>query len=130
MKILIAFFGALILTSPISASALTFTVSGTIVSAEYDEPIQNENNAPITDLKDTQVLYQLGSGPIIICVTTPASSPTGGAHVRVDCNVPVLPGQESDVTFTAVAHDLTDNVSVPSIPVIKRIDRLAPKQIE
>lgn len=134
MKIIKTFsilVGALILLLPVSAMAIQFTVSGTIVTADYDEPTLNSNDTTISDLADTQVLYQIppAASPTV-CMTVPASAPTGGAHIHVDCTVPIIDGQEADVSFTAIAHDTSGNASIPSDPVVKRIDRLAPKKIE
>ena len=110
--------------------AVTVTPTGTILTVDYDEPTTNANSSPLTDLKETVVWYALGGQPAVVCVTTPASQPTGGGHLSVACTVPVLDGQEVEVTVTATAADLSGNRSLPSDPVIRRIDRLAPGKIQ
>jgi hypothetical protein len=63
-------------------------------------------------------------------VTTPATQVTGGVHRSVACTVPVIEGQEVDVTVTATAADISGNRGAPSDPVVTRIDRLAPGKIQ
>lgn len=120
--------GLALVSSP--AFAITFTPSGTIVSVDYDEPTTNADATPLTDLKDTQVFYQFPGQLAVVCVTTLASSAGGGGHVTTTCTVPVGPNQEVDVTFTAIAHDISGNASVASTPFVIRIDRLPPAQIQ
>lgn len=110
--------------------AVTVTPTGTILTVDYDEPTLNADGSLLTDLKETVVWYALGSQPAVACVTTPASQPAGGGHRSVACTVPVIEGQEVDVTVTAVATDLNGNRGVPSDPIVIRIDRLAPGKIQ
>ena len=83
----------------------------------------------MTDLQDTSVFYAFPAQSAVLCVPTPATAPTGGVHRSVACTVPVVEGQDVEVTVTATARDLNGNASAPSDPVVTRIDRLAPGKI-
>ena len=120
----------LIVVYALPAWAVTVTPTGTILTVDYDEPTTNANGTPLTDLKETVVFYAFPGLPPVLCVTTPATVQTGGAHRSVACTVPVTDGQEIDVTVIAVATDLSGNSGLPSAPVMIRIDRLAPATIQ
>lgn len=120
---------------PISGHALTVTVNGVEVTVTYTEPTENKCDpavgcstpAPLQDLSHTNVYFELASGggpqkqPDI-----PASTTAGGGPVSTTVTVPILEGQEDDVTFWATATDTSGNESDPSNSVVRRFDRLAP----
>ncbi|OQW34877.1 MAG: hypothetical protein A4E20_01485 [Nitrospira sp. SG-bin2] len=109
--------------------ALTATVSGTQVTLDYTEPSVNSDAAktPLVDLAKTTAYYLFpGAAAKVACGEKTASSPTGGQPRQILCLVPVSTGQEADVKFTVTATDLSGNEGPESIPVIKRIDKLAP----
>jgi len=134
-KILLIFMLVLFMAS--SAHALTFLVTGTEVSFEFTEPTTNDPPppllpTPLSDLSHTNVYFQIKSNnPALVTPPTkgqnlPASPPTGGGIKAGTVTVPVLEGQETDVTFWVTATDLSGNESLPSLKTIKRIDRLSP----
>ncbi len=128
---------ALVLFMVSLAHAMTFLVTGTEVSFEFTEPTTNDPPppllpTPLSDLSHTNVYFQIKSNnPALVTPPTkgqnlPASAPTGGGIKAGTVTVPVMDGQEADVTFWPTATDLSGNESARSIEVVKRIDRLAP----
>lgn len=105
---------------------MKFLVHGTQIDVEYNEPTQNTDNSPVTDLHHTSIYYDMGSGPVLV-VELPASLNTGGSLVQYSFIVPVTANQEANVNFWATASDSSGNESAPSEVITLRIDRLAPK---
>lgn len=114
----------ILLTLMGTAFALTADKTGTEVTIQYDEPTKNEDDSPLTDLDKTTIYYEDQS------VDVPASAPTGGGHIVQVVTVASQPHTERDISFTATATDDSGNESVPSVPVIVRVDELAPAQIQ
>lgn len=104
---------------------MKFTLHGTEIDAEYQEPTTNEDGSPLSDLAYTSIFYDMGAGPVNV-VDLPASLNTGGGIKNYTFNVPVLAKMESNVLVWATATDTSGNTSDPSVPVDVRIDRLAP----
>ncbi len=122
----ISFILALVLLMASPVFAITFLVTGTEVSFEFTEPSTNANAAPLLDLAHTNIYFQVGSSVPVKGPNLPALALAGGGIKAGTVTVPVLEGQEADVTFWATATDLAGNESAPSLKTIKRIDRLAP----
>ena len=120
----------LIVVYALPAWAVTVTPTGTILTVDYDEPSTNADGTPLTDLKETVVFYAFPGLPPVLCVTTPATTTTGGVHRSVACTVSVVEGQDVEITVMATARDLNGNAGAPSDPVVTRIDRLAPARIQ
>lgn len=112
------------------AFALDVTVTGTQVSFVYTEPSTNPDGSPLSDLRETRLYFQKENGTPEIGATVPASRPQGGGIISATLLVPVLQGQEANVTFWATALDLVGNESARSVSVVQRIDRLAPSAPE
>ena len=113
-----------------SAEAVTLTQTGAVLTVEYDEPTVNLDGSPLTDLAGTRVTYTVDGGAPVVGPLIPATAPTGGGHVVTQIHVPVQRGQEVAVSVTATAEDLDGNVSDPSDPVARRIDRNPPGKIK
>jgi hypothetical protein len=111
---------------PMSAYALTATVSGTQVQTDYTEPSTNATGTPLLDLAKTTTYYKIGTAARVKCDEKPASAPTGGQTRQSLCLVPVLANQEADVDIVVTATDTSGNESVESAAQRVRIDRLAP----
>jgi len=111
--------------APAVSHAFTATVTGAVVELAYEEPTVNTNGSALVDLDHTTIYYDMGSGPVE-AMQVPASAPTGGATILQAVSVPVVDGQEADVTFWATASDASENESDPSNTATERIDRLAP----
>ena len=112
------------------ARAMTVTVDGVTATVSADEPTANVPNVdgvvtPLDDLAAIEFRHDTGAGPIV-CATVPATSPAGGGTVSAPCAVPVRDKEVKLATFTAEAIDTSGNRSIPSDPVVKRLDRLPP----
>ena len=114
----------LLLASP--AWAITFTVSGSIVEGQYTEPTTNANGSALTDLAKTNVYYQIPGQSAVKGPNVPASALTGGGTITTSVTVPLVAGQEADVTFWVTASDTSGNESARSPETVERIDRLSP----
>lgn len=119
---------SLLLLFAVPAWAIDFTVSASIVTATYMEPTTNADTPPtaLTDLARTNVYFQIAGQPAVRGPNVPASALTGGGAITTTVTIPIGPNQQGDVTFWATATDLSGNESVPSVSVVRRIDRLAP----
>ena len=112
----------------VDAEALTLTLSGAELTVEYDEPTTNTDLTPLDDLAYTNVYSKVGTIAEVKHPNVPASRAAGGGHIVTKITVPVPAGTRTDVTVTVTATDSAEvpNESARSIPVTKRIDRLAP----
>jgi len=116
----------LLLGLPAAAAAITFTVTGSVVEARYSEPTTNADGSPLADLAHTNVFFQFPGQAPVKGPNVPASALTGAGAILTTVTVPVVAGQEADVTFWATATDTSANESVRSTEFVKRIDRLPP----
>jgi hypothetical protein len=105
---------------------MEFLANGTQIDTQYTEPTTNADGSPLTDLNHTSIFYDVGDGVPVNVVDLPSSLNTGGQQVSYSFMVPIVEGQEADVSFWATATDTSGNESAPSPVVIRRIDRLAP----
>ena len=123
---------AMIVAFAAPAMAIDFTVTGATLAVTYTEPSQNACGAPsptcpaLTDLSHTNVYVQVGSGPEIKQANIPATAAVGGGVINTTVTVPIVAGQEAIVTISATGTDLSDNESVKSASVTKKVDRLSP----
>ena len=108
----------------------TLLPTGIEYTVTYTEPTSNSDSTqtPLTDLGKTTIYYDIATDglPPIKAKTVSASSVLGGKVITQKVIVPILPGQESDVSFYATATDKSGNESIHSLPIIKRGDRLVP----
>lgn len=116
------------LVLPRPAGAITFTVTGSVVEASYTEPTTNADAAlsPLTDLAHTNVYHQVPGQSPVKAPNVPATALTGGGAIVTTVTVPIVAGQQADVTFWATATDTSGNESARSTEFIRRIDRLPP----
>ena len=111
----------------VPAMAVTVTVSGAELTITYNEPTENANNTPMTDIGWTNCYAQQIGGIVVKSADILASGPSGGLFVTCKVSVPVVAGQEIDVEAWGTSNDLSGNTSLETPKVIKRIDMLAPK---
>lgn len=84
---------------------------------------------PLTDLKETHVTYDKGTGEVE-CAREAATALTGGGSIQTTCSVPSQRFEVFDVGIRAYASDLGGEVSESSAPVQKHVDRRPPGQIK
>lgn len=104
---------------------MEFLVNGTRIDASYIEPTTNADDSALMDLHHTSIYYDIGDGAVNV-VDLPSSLATGGGQIAYSFIVPVVDGQEVDVSLWATATDNNGNESLPSSTIVKRVDRLAP----
>lgn len=121
------FVGAALASACEPAYALDVKATGAIVNMQYQEPTQNADGTPLSDLAFTSGYWAaMPNGSPMECVQTPASAATGGGTIQAACTVPILAGQEADFSFSVTATDHSGNASTPTPGVIVRLDFLAP----
>ena len=105
------------------------SITGNEFEVTYKEPILKSDGTPLTDLAKTTIYYDSGLGPIKVSDIL-ASGPNGGGQVVEKILVPIGEDTEQAVSIWCTATDLSDNESIKSPLVVKRLDRLAPGGIE
>ena len=104
---------------------VTLAPSGN-ANATYTEPSKNSDGSSLTDLKQTEVYYQIGTAAAVQAVVVPASKASGGGAVSTPLSVPVPAGVSTTVSFWATAMDTAGNESAKSAVVTKTFDLLTP----
>lgn len=107
------------------------TVVGSQVIIAYEEPTDNQDGSPLTDLNQTKVwLDFIGDGQdAMIIKTTPATNLAGGGTISFEYTIPVLEEGVTELQFWATAEDLVGNSSEPSNTVtlgVEELDKIAP----
>lgn len=105
---------------------MKFLTDGVEVPVEWQEPSLNTDETALDDLHHTSVFYNIGAGPVNV-VDLPANLATGGEVRSYSFLVPVLRGEQKNLTVWTTATDLTGQVSEPTAPITATLDRRVPK---
>ena len=120
-KLLLALLFIAMSISPVYA--LTVTATGVDLTVSYTEPATNVNDSLITDADHTSIYFDIGAGTVK-ALDVPATSINSGGEIVQNISIPIIDGQESDVSVWATSSDISGNESDKSNIIIIRIDRL------
>ena len=97
------------------------------LTANWIEPVLNENDTPLTDLKQTTLYYKFDNKGVWIKLDDiPASNRFGGKSVSHKFTI-VLPNKQIEfIAFTATCWDFSGNESKYAKTVNYKIDKEAP----
>lgn len=106
-----------------SVEAYTCTINTCLVTLSYNEPTTYVSGAPLTNLQDTVLTYQLDNGANQT-LTTPASKPQGGGAISVPVASQIVPQcQVKVLTGSLVVRTAGGGISSPLVITPLPIDR-------